>query len=81
MSGDPKECRKHAARCAELATLAKGEQLKAMLLELSTSWQMLALGLESVLGTLDEAQTVSPRVARTSSRLDGRYDRRAGRSK
>jgi hypothetical protein len=42
-----------------LATLAKGEKLKAMLLELSTSWQMLALGLESVLGTPNESQAVS----------------------
>jgi hypothetical protein len=62
MPGDPRECRKQAACCAELAAAAQAEHLKAMLLELSQSWRMLALGLESVLGTLDEAQVVSSRV-------------------
>jgi hypothetical protein len=64
MPGDPKECRRHATRCAELAALAKAEHLKAMLLELSKSWQMLAIGLESVVGTLDEVEVVRSGVRR-----------------
>jgi hypothetical protein len=32
MPGDPKECRRHAARCAELAVAARTPQLKAAFL-------------------------------------------------
>jgi hypothetical protein len=35
MPGDPKECREHAARCAELAVQARSARLRAMFLELS----------------------------------------------
>jgi hypothetical protein len=46
MPGDPKECRLHAMRCAELAATAKTQQLKATLLDLSKNWVRLAASLE-----------------------------------
>lgn len=46
MPGDPKECRPHAMRCAELFATAKTQQLKATLLDLSKNWVRLAASLE-----------------------------------
>jgi hypothetical protein len=46
MPGDPRECRKHAARCAELAAEAKTEALKTHFLTLSKTWESLARELE-----------------------------------
>jgi hypothetical protein len=46
MPGDPRECRKRAARCAQLAVETHNEQLKARLLELSRTWESLANELE-----------------------------------
>lgn len=46
MPGDPRECRRRAARCAELAVKAKNEQLKAQFLGLSKTWESLAVELE-----------------------------------
>jgi len=46
MPGDPKKCRAHAMRCAELASTAKSREWKAVLLDLSRSWGKLAEGLE-----------------------------------
>jgi len=54
MPGDPKECRAHAMRCAELAAAAKTEQLRATLLELSRNWVKLAEGLETTHTFLDQ---------------------------
>jgi len=48
MPGDPKECRAHAFRCAELAAAARTPQLKSTFLELSANWQKLAGELEFV---------------------------------
>jgi len=45
--GDPKECRRRAARCAELATTARNEQLGMTLVALSKSWMKLAIELEN----------------------------------
>ena len=54
MAGDPKECRLHAMRCAELVAGAKTMQLKATLLELSRNWEKLAFDLERTQALLDE---------------------------
>jgi hypothetical protein len=43
MTGDLKECRGRAVRCAELAVAARTPQLKAMFLELSKNWEKLAI--------------------------------------
>jgi hypothetical protein len=53
MQGDPRGCRENAARCAELAAAAKAKHLKVMLVELSRSWEKLAIDLESVLDTIE----------------------------
>jgi hypothetical protein len=54
MPGDPKECRQHAMRCAELAANARTQQLRATLLELSANWVKLADELERTKALLDE---------------------------
>jgi hypothetical protein len=54
MPGDPKECRLHALRCAELATTAKTPQLRATFLDLSKSWVRLAEKLEKSHALMDE---------------------------
>jgi hypothetical protein len=48
MPGDLKECRKHAARCAELAVAAHTPELRVMFLELSKNWEKLAIQLASI---------------------------------
>jgi hypothetical protein len=48
MPGDPRQCRQHAWRCAELATTASNEELKRMLVELSQNWLKIATDLEQM---------------------------------
>ena len=54
MAGDPRKCREHAWRCAELAMTARTLELKLMLIELSKNWAQLAEGLERQYGLQDE---------------------------
>jgi hypothetical protein len=54
MPGDPKECRLHAMRCAEVAASAKTLQLKATLLDLSKNWVRLAESLEKTHALMEE---------------------------
>lgn len=54
MPRDPKECRLHAMRCAELAATARTKQLHANLLELSANWIKIADDLERIKALLDE---------------------------
>jgi len=56
MVGDPKECRKHAAHCAEMAVAARTSQLKATFLELSKNWEKLAIQLETAFALLDQSE-------------------------
>jgi hypothetical protein len=51
MSGDPRECRKRAVRCVELAAEASGES-KTHLLGLSKNWEKLALEYERTGNTI-----------------------------
>jgi len=53
MSGDPRECRKYAWRCAELAHSARAPELKQTLIELSRTWTKLAIEIERAHGILD----------------------------
>jgi hypothetical protein len=46
MPGDPKECRRHALRCTQLAKKATDSQLKAVLRMLAKRWLRLAVELE-----------------------------------
>jgi hypothetical protein len=61
MPGDPKECRRHAARCAELAVEAKTEPLKAHFLTLSKTWEGLAKELERTQSIIAELN-LEPKV-------------------
>jgi len=47
MPGDPKECRRRAWRCANLAHTAKAPELKSALINLSENWMKIAVELES----------------------------------
>jgi hypothetical protein len=58
MPGDPKECRRNAARCAELALAARTPQLRATFLELSKNWKKLAIQLEDALAKLGESEAI-----------------------
>ena len=53
MAGDPRVRRENATRCAKLAAAANAQHLKVMLVELSRSWEKLAIDLESVLDTIE----------------------------
>ena len=46
---DPKECRKHALFCTEPAAAAPSTRSKALFLELSLSWEKLAIQLEDAI--------------------------------
>jgi hypothetical protein len=46
MPGDPKECRQHAERCAELARLATTIEDRNKFLSLQMTWVRLALELD-----------------------------------
>ena len=49
MPVDPKECRKRALICTELAAAARTARSKALFLELSQSWEKLAIQLEDAI--------------------------------
>ena len=52
--GDPKECRKRAFRCADLAHTARTPELKKLLIQLSQNWLRLSIELERSAALLDE---------------------------
>jgi hypothetical protein len=62
MPGDPKECRRRAARCAELAVAARTPQLRATFLELSKNWEKLAMQLENAFALLVESEDIGLQV-------------------
>ena len=45
--GDPKECRQHARRCAELAAVATTPEAREQFLSLQFSWIRLAADLDN----------------------------------
>ena len=47
MSGDPKECRKHARNCLRLAETSANAEITRTFVDLAHSWTKLALDLES----------------------------------
>ena len=47
MPGNPKECRQHARRCAELASVATTPEAREQFLSLQMSWIRLAADLET----------------------------------
>jgi hypothetical protein len=45
MPGDPKQCRQHAERCAELARIASTSEARETFLDLQMKWIRLAMEL------------------------------------
>jgi hypothetical protein len=74
MPGDPKECRKHAARCAELAITARTPELRAKFLELSKIWEKLAIELDDSFDKLAETEDIMLSVR--ESLVGGRWLRK-----
>jgi hypothetical protein len=62
MPGDPKECRRNAVRCAELAIAARTLQLRTTFLELSKNWEKLAIQLEDAFAKLTESEAIRSNV-------------------
>jgi len=63
MPGDPRACREHGRRCAELAVLAATPQEREHFLSLESAWIRLAAELESAeafLKTMDEIDFKQP---------------------
>ena len=63
MPGDPKECRQHARRCAELA---RTPEAREQFLSLQQSWMRLAAALENAkafIAALDEIDADPPKAA------------------
>ena len=63
MPGDPKECREHARRCAELAKVATTQEAREQFLSLQMSWIRLAADLDNAkafIDALDEMDSVPP---------------------
>ena len=61
--GDPRACREHARRYAELATLAAIPEAREHFLSLEKTWTRLATELESVeafLNAMDEIDPMQP---------------------
>ena len=63
MPGDPKECRHHARRCAELAAVATTPEAREQFLSLQLSWIRLAADLDNaqtLIAALDEMDSGPP---------------------
>jgi hypothetical protein len=66
MPGDPKECRQHARRCAELASAATTAEAREQFLSLQQSWMRLAADLENAkrfIAAMDEMEADPPKAA------------------
>jgi hypothetical protein len=61
MAGDPKECRKHAARCRQLAANAPNELVAENFFNLALTWEQLAAKHESAQAFLAAIQAIEPR--------------------
>jgi hypothetical protein len=67
MPGDPRACREHARRCAELAALAATSEEREHSLYLESAWIRFAAELESAeafLATMDEIDLLEPYALR-----------------
>jgi hypothetical protein len=62
MPGDPEECRRHAAYCAELAQSARTPELKKTLIGLSKNWIKLATEMERSTALFDADGRVGNRA-------------------
>jgi hypothetical protein len=65
MSDDPKECREHARKCAELARHAASIEARDHFASLHTSWLRLAAEIEcgqSLLDLINNIEVETPRL-------------------
>jgi hypothetical protein len=62
MPGDPKECRRNAARCAELPVTARTPPLRITFLEPSKNWEKLAIQLEDAFAKRTGSEAIRSRV-------------------
>ena len=65
MPGDPKACRRHAARGAELAVAAHTPQLRTAFLELSKNWEKPAIQLEDAFALLGQSEATRSDVGQS----------------
>jgi len=65
MTGNPKEYRRHAARCAQLAMFARAPQLKAAFLGLSKNWERFAVELEDAFARREEVDILRSQARRS----------------
>ena len=65
MPGDPKEFRKNAVRCAEIAVTAQTPGMRAKFLQLSKIWEILAIELENAFAQLAETEDIGANVRET----------------
>ena len=65
MPGDPKECRKNAVRCAEIAVIARTPEMRTKFLQLSKIWETLAIELENAFAQLAETEDIGANVRET----------------
>ena len=68
MPGDPKQCRQHAERCAELARLASTPEARDQFLSLQMTWIRLASELDQARALIEVTQELEKRNSR--SRLE-----------
>lgn len=60
MACDPKECRKHAARCRQLAANAPNDLMAENFFNLALTWERLAAEHESAQALLAAIQAIEP---------------------
>ena len=78
MPGDPKECREHARRCAELAKAATTQEAREQFLSLQMSWIRLAADLDNAKAFIDALERDGRRPAGQGRGVAAEYS--AGRS-
>jgi hypothetical protein len=61
MPGDPRACREHARRCAELAALAATPEAQEHFLSLESAWIRFAAELESAEAFLNVMDEIDPK--------------------
>jgi len=63
MVGNSKECRTHAAHCAELAMVARTPQMKATFLALSKNWETFAIEFDDAFRRVEETKIIGSDAA------------------
>jgi len=71
MPGGPKECRRHAARCAELTVAARTPQSRTTFLGLPKNWEKLAINWKTPSPNAPKAKLSGRASKGLSMRLNG----------